>query len=57
MTEFLSAYGLFLAELLTVALVVVAIVALVASSRRGGHPDGLTVEHLNKRFEDAASQV
>jgi serine protease SohB len=56
-TEFLSAYGLFLAELLTLAGIVVVVVMVVVSSRRGGHPDGLTVQHLNRRFEEAANTV
>ena len=56
MTDFLLAYGLFLAELLTVAAVVLAVVMLALSARRSGHGDGLTVEHLNKRFETTADQ-
>ena len=57
MSEFLLAYGLFLAELLTLAGVVLAVVMIAIASRRGGHADGLTVEHLNRRFEDSANQV
>ena len=54
MSEFLAAYGLFLAQLATFALILVVIVVLVASSRRRGHAEGLVVEHLNRRFEDSA---
>ena len=54
MREFLAAYGLFLAELATFALVLLLIVVLVASSRRRGHAEGLVVEHLNRQFEDSA---
>ena len=54
MSEFLSAYGLFLAQLGTFVLLVIIVVALIASARRGGHGDGMTVEHLNKRFEQTA---
>ncbi len=54
MSEFLAAYGLFLAELATFALVLLLIVVLVASSRRRGHAEGLVVEHLNRQFEDSA---
>lgn len=54
MSEFLSAYGLFLAQLGTFVLLVIVAVALIASARRGGQADGMTVEHLNKRFEDTA---
>lgn len=57
MSEFLVAYGLFLAELLTLAGLVLAVIMLAVLSRRGGHPDGLTVQHLNRRFEDRADQV
>jgi len=53
-SEFLAAYGLFLAELATFALVLIVIVVLIASSRRRGHHEGLVVEHLNRQFEDSA---
>ncbi len=54
MGEFLAAYGLFLAQLATLALVLLLIVVLVASSRRRGRSEGLVVEHLNRQFEDSA---
>ena len=54
MSEFVSAYGLFLAELLTLAVLVIAIVALIMANRRGGHGHGLNVEHLNRRFDETA---
>ena len=57
MSAFLSAYGLFLAEVLTLVVLVIVIVLLVAASRRGGHGSGLRVEHLNRRFEEAADAV
>jgi serine protease SohB len=53
-SEFLAAYGLFLAEVATFALVLVVIAVLIASSRRRGHAEGLVVEHLNRQFEDSA---
>jgi serine protease SohB len=53
-SEFLAAYGLFLAEVATFALVLVIIAILIASSRRRGHAEGLVVEHLNRQFEDSA---
>jgi serine protease SohB len=56
-SAFLSAYGLFLAELLTLVALVIVIVLLVASNRRGGHGSGLRVEHMNRRFEDAADAL
>jgi serine protease SohB len=56
--EFLSGYGLFLLELLTVAVVVVAAVLLVMSAARKPREfDQLTIEHINKsltRRADAA---
>ena len=57
MSAFLSAYGLFLAELLTLVVLVIVIVLLIAANRRGGHGSGLHVEHLNRRFDDAADAV
>ena len=57
MSAFLSAYGLFLAELLTLVVLVVVIVVLIVANRRGGHGSGLHVEHLNRRFEDEADAV
>ena len=54
MSEFLSAYGLFLAELATLALVLVVLVVVIIASRRRGHAEGLVVEHLNRQFEDSA---
>jgi serine protease SohB len=56
-SAFLSAYGLFLSELLTLVVLVLVIVLLIASNRRGGHGSGLRVEHLNRRFEDAADAL
>jgi serine protease SohB len=56
-SAFLSAYGLFLAELLTLVVLVIVIVLLIAANRRGGHGSGLHIEHLNRRFEDAADAV
>ena len=57
MSDFLSSYGLFVAELATLAIVVGAVVFLIVSARRGGHVDGLTVQHLNRRYEDSAAAV
>ena len=54
MREFLAAYGLFIAELATFALVLVIVVVLIASLRRRGHLEGLVVEHMNRQFEDSA---
>jgi serine protease SohB len=56
-SAFLSAYGLFLAEVLTLVGLVIVIVVLIAANRRGGHGSGLHVEHLNRRFEAAADAV
>jgi len=52
MLEFFADYGLFLAKIATVAVIIVAVAGIViASTRRGLHSEGLSVEHLNKRFE------
>jgi serine protease SohB len=53
-SEFLAAYGLFLAELATLAVVLVIIIVVIVSTRRRGHAEGLVVEHLNRQFEDSA---
>ncbi len=54
MSEFLSSYGLFLAEVATVVLLVVLVVVFAIAARRGGRSGGLTVEHMNRQFEDSA---
>lgn len=57
MSEFLAAYGLFLAQLATFVALLVVIIVLVVASRRGSRADGLVVEHLNRRFEDSADEL
>ena len=57
MSEFLAAYGLFLAQLATFVLLVIVVVVVIMASRRRGHAEGLVVEHLNRRFEDAADEL
>jgi serine protease SohB len=54
--QFFSAYGLFLVEIATVLVIVLAVVVvLIASARRAGQqPEGLSVTHLNREFQDAA---
>ncbi|WP_428100140.1 protease SohB [Candidatus Rariloculus sp.] len=56
--EFLSEFGLFLLELVTVlAFVLIVIVVITVSARRTGQPEGITVRHLNKQYEDAANTI
>ena len=57
MSEFLAAYGLFLAQLATFILLVIVAVVLIAGLRRRGHGEGLVVEHLNRSYEDAADEL
>ena len=61
MEAFLSDYGLFLLELLTVAVVVVAAVLIVTSAaRRPRDGDQLTIEHINEsltRRTDSARRL
>ena len=58
MAEFLADFGLFLLQIATiVVLVSIAIVFITTTARRSGHPDGITVRHLNKQFEDAANVI
>jgi serine protease SohB len=56
-SEFLAAYGLFLAQLATLGFVLFVIVAFIVASRRRGHAEGLVVEHLNRKLEDSADQL
>jgi serine protease SohB len=56
-SEFFADYGLFLAELATLALVLVIIIVVILSTRRRGHAEGLAVEHLNRQFEDSADAL
>jgi serine protease SohB len=56
-SEFLAAYGLFLAQLATFIVLLIVGVVVVASLRRRGHAEGLVVEHLNRRFEDMADEL
>jgi serine protease SohB len=55
-SEFLAAYGLFLAQLATFILLVIVAIVLIVASRRG-RGEGLVVEHLNRRFEEAADEL
>ena len=58
MVEFLADYGLFLAKLMTVAVIVLVVVGfIVATAKRGAQQDGLDVENLNKRFENLGDAV
>ncbi|MCZ6474769.1 MAG: protease SohB [Gammaproteobacteria bacterium] len=58
MVEFLADYGIFLAKLTTVAVIVLVVVGfIVASAKRGAHQDGLEVENLNKRFQNLGDAV
>jgi serine protease SohB len=57
-SDFLAAYGLFLAEIVTiVAVVLLVVLSIIAVARRGPHAEGLSVEHLNRRFEESANRV
>ena len=57
MSGFFAAYGLFLAELATLAVLVIALVAVIFALRRGGRAEGLVVQHLNRSFEDSADEL
>jgi serine protease SohB len=56
-SEFLLSYGVFLAELATLVALVGIAIGLIVANRRGGRPEGLEVEHLNRRFEDSADAL
>ena len=58
MMELISNYGLFLAKLVTVAIIVMVVVGfIVTSARRGAQQDGRDVENLNKRFDNLGDAV
>ena len=57
MSEFLAAYGLFLAQLATFVLLLIVVIALIVTTRRRGRAEGLVVQHLNRRFEEAADEL
>ncbi len=55
MADFLSDYGLFLVQLLTIAVVImVTFAVIVSTARRGTHAEGLTVKHLNRALDESA---
>jgi serine protease SohB len=56
-SDFFAAYGLFLAQLATFVAVLIVIATIIASSRRRGHAEGFVVEHLNRKYEDAADEL
>ena len=52
MAAFFSDYGLFVAKVFTAAIIVlIFVVVVIVSAKKKTPPDGLSVEHLNKRFE------
>ena len=58
MLEYFFDYGLFLAKLGTLALAIVVVGGfIIAEVRRGAEQDGLTVQNLNRRFEDRGDTV
>jgi serine protease SohB len=58
MIEFFAEYGLFLAKLTTVSVIVLVVIGIaVASARQGSQHDGLEVEALNKRFDNLGDSV
>ncbi len=58
MLEYIFDYGLFVAKLGTLALAIVVVSGFIITElRRGAEQAGLTVEHLNKRFEALGDTV
>lgn len=57
MSDFFSAYGLFLLELLTVIGLVAAGAFVIASAKRSSAPDGISVTHLNQQFQDRTNTL
>ena len=58
MLEYVFDYGLFLAKLGTVVVAIIVVGGFIVSEmRRGAEQRGLTVEHLNRRFEELGDTV
>ena len=58
MLEYVFDYGLFLAKLGTAAVAIIVVAGFIFSEmRRGAEQRGLTVEHLNRRFEELGDTV
>lgn len=58
MLEYVFDYGLFLAKLGTVVVAIVVVGGFIVSEmRRGAEQRGLTVEHLNRRFDELGDTV
>ncbi len=58
MLEYVFDYGLFLAKLGTIAVAVIVLGGfIIAELRRGAEQRGLSVEHLNRRFEELGDTV
>ncbi len=58
MAEFLIEYGLFVAKTFTALVALgVAVLFVFAAGRRGGKGEGLTVESLNRRYEDLTAAL
>ncbi|MBI79813.1 MAG: hypothetical protein CMQ51_05265, partial [Gammaproteobacteria bacterium] len=53
MIDFLSIYGIFLAKLITVfILVVFGLILIISSMKKNPKSEGLKIESLNKRYQD-----
>ena len=57
MTEFLLAYGLFLAKVVTGLIAAVILVGLIAGARRPEDPSELKVTHLNQKYSDLKKRL
>ncbi|MGH8445271.1 MAG: protease SohB, partial [Solimonas sp.] len=61
MSEFLTAYGLFLAKAVTwvtaIGIVTILLLSLIRAARGGGAPERLDVRNLNRRYEDLADTI
>lgn len=57
MSQWFAQYGLFLAQLVTLAVIVVATLALASRARRGQTRSRLRIEELNKRYRARRRQI
>jgi serine protease SohB len=52
MAEFAANYGLFLLQIVTIAVIVVlAVVVMVSAAKKSHEPEGLSIEHINRQIE------
>ena len=57
MLEFLWAYGLFLAKVVTALIAFALLIAIIAGGRKKGEKTELKITHLNDRYQQVKQQL